>query len=354
MNELKIPARWGDKPYHSLDYEMKKRFGQKVYRLSLNGGTTCPNRDGKVGYGGCIFCSEGGSGDFAGRPWQSIPEQITAQKELLSKKRPVKAYIAYFQAYTATYAPLLHLRETFTQAIMQPDVAVLSVATRPDCLPDDVLDLLEELNQIKPVWVELGLQTMHDDTARFIRRGYDLPVFEKAVRDLRRRGIEVIVHAILGLPGETGENCGRVLETMRYLNTRDIQGIKLQLLHVLKHTDLAEYYFPEAPAGLENVSAGSVSQKNGPSPPAHHSKNTHAAPQLLPSFQVMTMDEYINEVIRCLEILRPDIVIHRLTGDGPKSLLIAPAWSSQKRTVLNTLHKRMKEQDAWQGKYYSV
>lgn len=197
---------WGDKPYHSLDWELKKRFGQKVYRLALNGGTTCPNRDGTVGTGGCIFCSEGGSGDFAGRAVLSVPRQMEEQKKLLSSKRPANLYIAYFQAYTATYAPVDYLRKIFTQAIEQPETAVLSVATRPDCLPEECLDLLAELNQIKPVWVELGLQTMHEDTARFIRRGYDLSVFEQAVSALRSRQLEVIVHTILGLPGECGEN----------------------------------------------------------------------------------------------------------------------------------------------------
>lgn len=317
---------WGDKPYHSLDWELKKRFGQKVYRLALNGGTTCPNRDGTVGTGGCIFCSEGGSGDFAGRAVLSVPRQMEEQKKLLSSKRPANLYIAYFQAYTATYAPVDYLRKIFTQAIEQPETAVLSVATRPDCLPEECLDLLAELNQIKPVWVELGLQTMHEDTARFIRRGSDLSVFEQAVSALRSRQLEVIVHTILGLPGECGENKKRVFETMEYLNRQDVQGIKLQLLHVLKNTDLARYYFQTK--GMERSSS-------------------------FPAFAPLEMDEYIDLVIECLEMLRPDMVIHRLTGDGPKDLLIAPEWSSRKRTVLNTLHHRMKECGAYQGRRYA-
>lgn len=304
--------KWGEKPYHSLDYELKKRFGEKLYKLSLNGGMTCPNRDGKAGTRGCIFCSEGGSGDFAGNAFQSVSEQIEAQKKLLSQKRPVKKYIAYFQAYTNTYAPPEYLERLFTEAIENPEVAVLSIATRPDCLGSDVLTLLERLNRIKPVWVELGLQTIHEKTASFIRRGYRLPCFEEAVRHLRSCGLEVIVHTILGLPGEEES---MILETMRYLNHQDIQGIKLQLLHILKHTDLA-VYFKEHP------------------------------------FHIFSMEEYLQILIHCLEILSPDLVIHRLTGDGPKELLIAPQWSCAKRTVLNTLHQELKKQNTWQGRLY--
>ena len=230
---------WNDKPYHSLDYELKKRFGEKVYRLALNGGMTCPNRDGTVGHGGCIFCSGGGSGEFASDPALSIREQIESGKERLSHKRPVNAYIAYFQAFTNTYAPVDYLRTIFTEAIAHPQVVLLSIATRPDCLQPEIVELLAQLNQIKPVWVELGLQTMHEDTARDIRRGYPLSVFEDAVNRLRAAGLEVIVHTILGLPGEDQE---RMFETLHYLNDQDIQGIKLQLLHILKGTDLAVRY----------------------------------------------------------------------------------------------------------------
>lgn len=305
--------KWQEKPYHSIDYELKKRFGEKVYRLSLNGGMTCPNRDGTVGYGGCIFCSAGGSGDFAGNACESIREQIRQQKLLLQKKRPVEKYIAYFQAYTNTYAPIPYLEKIFTEAMEEPEVVALSIATRPDCLEDEVLALLEQLNRQKPVWVELGLQTIHERTADFIRRGYPLSCFETAVKNLRARGLEVIVHTILGLPGE-GEK--EILQTMDYLNHQDIQGLKLQLLHILKHTDLASYY------------------------------GSHP-------FPVFTMEEYIALLIRCLEVLSPDLTIHRLTGDGPRELLMAPLWSSRKRTVLNTLHREMKLQNTWQGKYYT-
>ena len=305
---------WNDKPYHSLDYELKKRFGEKVYRLTLNGGMSCPNRDGTIGYGGCIFCSGGGSGEFAANPALSIRQQIDSGKLLLSHKRPVNKYIAYFQAFTNTYGPVGHLRIIFTEALSCPDVVLLSIATRPDCLQPPIIELLAELNQIKPVWVELGLQTIHEDTASFIRRGYSLPVYEDAVRRLRAHGIEVITHVILGLPGETED---QMLSTVQYLNTTDTQGIKLQLLHILKGTDLAVYY-EQSP------------------------------------FPVFTMEEYVRMVISCVERIRPDMVIHRLTGDGPKELLIAPLWSASKRQVLNTIHQEFKKQDTWQGKYYNV
>lgn len=304
--------KWDEKPYHSLDYEMKHRFGEKVYRVALNGGMTCPNRDGSVGSGGCIFCSSGGSGDFAASSLLPIPEQIRAQKTMVCQKRPVHKFIAYFQAYTNTYAPVDYLEQIFTEAISDPEVVVLSIATRPDCLPDDVLDLLERLNRIKPVWIELGLQTIHEDTARLIRRGYELPCFEQAVRGLRKRGIEVIVHTILGLPGESPEH---MLATIEYLNHCDIQGIKLQLLHILKNTDLADYYLDE-----------------------------------INHFRAMEMEEYIQLLIDCMERLAPEIVIHRLTGDGPKDLLIAPLWSSSKRTVLNRIHTALRERSTWQGR----
>ena len=307
--------KWDEKPYHSLDYEMKHRFGEKVYRVALNGGMTCPNRDGTIGNGGCIFCSSGGSGDFAASSRLSISEQIRTQKELICQKRPVHKFIAYFQAYTNTYAPVDYLEEIFTEAIADPEVVVLSIATRPDCLPDEVLDLLERLNQIKPVWIELGLQTIHEDTARFIRRGYELPCFERALKELRKRGIEVIVHTILGLPGESPE---RMLATIDYLNRCDIQGIKLQLLHILKHTDLADYYLNETN-----------------------------------EFRAMEMEEYIQLLIDCIEHLSPEIVIHRLTGDGPGDLLIAPLWSSRKRTVLNRIHAALRERNTWQGRLWN-
>ena len=303
-----------DARYYSLNTYLRQTFGEKVYRLSLNGGMTCPNRDGSIDTRGCIFCSAGGSGDFAASPQQSVTEQIAQAKLLLLEKTNCRKYIAYFQAYTNTYAPVEHLRKIFTEAISHPDIVALSIGTRPDCLGDDVLELLYSLNQIKPVWVELGLQTIHEDTARYIRRGYPLSCFDTAVKNLRAGGIEVIVHTILGLPGESRKD---ILETMAYLNAMDIQGIKLQLLHVLRGTDLAA----DHEAGL---------------------------------FRTYERDEYLNLVIDCLEHLRPDIVIHRVTGDGPKDLLIAPLWASRKREVLNLLHHRMKEKESFQGKALEV
>lgn len=303
---------WNGKPYHSFDYMLKERFGEKIYKVALNGGMTCPNRDGTLGNRGCIFCSAGGSGDFAGNRQDSITQQIEKQASSIRQKRGVAKFIAYFQAYTNTYAPVDYLRKIYTEAISHPDIVVVSIGTRPDCLDKDILQLLDELNQKKPVWVELGLQTIHETTAQYIRRGYPLSCFEQAVSELRKRNLDVIVHTILGLPGE---NRNDILSTIEYLNHQDIQGIKLQLLHVLKGTDLADDY-------------------------------------LAGKFQVYTMEEYLDLVIDCLEHLNPEIVIHRLTGDGPKDLLIAPLWSSAKRTVLNTLHRECKLQHSFQGKKY--
>lgn len=319
MNELNKECReqrksWNGKPYCSLDYMLRERFGEKVYKVTLNGGMSCPNRDGTLGTRGCIFCSEGGSGDFAADVSLSVTEQIESQIALLSAKRPIQKYIAYFQAYTNTYAPVEYLRKIFKEAMSHPGIVALSVGTRPDCLGEEVLDLLEELNRIKPVWIELGLQTIHEKTAQYIRRGYRLSCFDQAVENLRKRNIEVIVHTILGLPGESREE---ILETMRYLNKKDIQGIKLQLLHVLKGTDLAYDY-------------------------------------LAGRFQVYEREEYLDLLIECLENLDPEIVIHRITGDGPKDLLIAPLWASRKREVLNLLHHQMKEQNSYQGKSLKV
>ena len=302
--------RWGEKRYYSLDYYLKETFGEKLYKLSLNGGMTCTNRDGKLDTRGCIFCSRGGSGDFAASVQSSVTEQIEAAKSQVAAKYTGSSYIAYFQAYTNTYAPVSYLRNIFYEAVNHPDVRVLSIATRPDCLSDEIISLLSELNQIKPVWIELGLQTIHEDTASFIRRGYPLSVFEDAVKRLRSAHITVIVHTILGLPGETE---AMMIDTVKYLNTQDIQGVKFQLLHVLKNTDLADHY------------------ENNP-------------------FWIPTMDEYFSLLSKCINCLSKDIVVHRLTGDGPKSLLIAPLWSANKRHVLNQMGAYFKQHDIWQGK----
>lgn len=304
---------WGDKRYYSLDYYIKETFGEKLYKISLDGGMTCPNRDGTLDTRGCIFCSAGGSGDFASDRHVSIQEQLEQGKQLIARKFSGSSYIAYFQAYTNTYAPVSYLENVFKEAMHDDDVKVLSIATRPDCLSREILELLSRLNQIKPVWVELGLQTIHETSANFIRRGYPLDVFEKAVYDLKKIGVSIIVHTILYLPDESED---MMLETISYLNKLPINGIKLQLLHILKGTDLASIY-------EETL------------------------------FHLPTMDEYLKLLGRLLSHLRPDIVVHRLTGDGPKSLLIAPLWTGNKRLVLNTLQKYFKYADIWQGKEFS-
>lgn len=312
---------WNGKPYHSLDYEMKRRFGTKVYKIALDGGMTCPNRDGTLGSRGCIFCSAGGSGDFAAplppdmlsacRDFHAVSRQIEEASGAVRRKLGSSdaAYIAYFQSYTNTYAPVSYLRGLFTAAIRHPDVKVLSIATRPDCLPDEVLQLCAELNRQKPVWLELGLQTIHPETAAFIRRGYDLSVFEDALKRLRSYGLDAVVHVILGLPGE---GRGQMLKTISYLAHQPIQGIKLQLLHVLEGTDLAAIY--------------------------------RAQP-----FPVFSMEEYIELVMDSIALLPEELVIHRITGDGPKSLLVAPLWSANKRLVLNTMTRRFRETGITQG-----
>lgn len=304
--------RWGNSRYYSLDYYLKEMYGEKLYKISLNGNMTCPNRDGTLGSGGCIFCSAGGSGDFAGDRLCNIRQQLEDGKSILKNKTNATSYIAYFQAFTNTYAPLSHLRKIYFEAIDDPSVRILSIATRPDCLSLEVLELISEVNAIKPVWIELGLQTSSEESAHFIRRGYELPVFEEAVRQLNKRKIPIIVHTIMGLPSEDKDG---ILQTIQYLNTLDIQGIKLQLLHVLEHTDLATLYKEEP-------------------------------------FWIPTLPEFLELLGLCICTLRPDIVIHRITGDGPKDILIAPQWTRSKRYVLNNISKYLKEANIWQGKHY--
>lgn len=285
--------------YYSFNRHLRERFGCKVYKISINGGFTCPNRDGTLGTRGCIFCSAGGSGDFAESPELSITQQIEKGKERVKNKIKSGKYIAYFQAFTNTYAPVETLRKKFTQAINHPDIVMLSVATRPDCLPEEVIELLKELNDIKPVSVELGLQTIHEKNAEYIRRGYRLECYDNAVKRLKAAGLEVVCHIILGLPGETKSD---MLESVDYACKSGIDGIKLQLLHVLKGTDLAKDY------------------ENG-------------------KFKVLTMDEYLDILKSCLDIIPKNIVIHRLTGDGAKKDLIAPLWSADKKRVLNAVSR---------------
>ena len=282
-----------------LNTYLRNKYGKKLYKVSINAGLTCPNRDGTCGNRGCIFCSESGSGDFAEDPLLSVTEQIERGKRRVLAKMPKEGcgYIAYFQSFTNTYAPVKRLRSIYKEAVDHPEIEIISIATRPDCLGEDVLDLLSEINEAKPVWVELGLQTIHADTAGYIRRGYDLPVFDEAVTNLKERGLETIVHVILGLPGESEED---MLETVRYVAKSGVSGIKLQLLHVLKGTDLAKDYA----AGL---------------------------------FECLTLEEYVSIVQRCLEIIPDDMVIHRMTGDGARRNLIAPLWSTDKKRVLNMI-----------------
>ena len=310
---MEIPTHYGDKRYYSLNEYCKHTFGDKVYRLSLNAGCTCPNRDGTLSYGGCAFCSEGGSGDFAAQYNMSISAQMEEAKLRIQKKTSCNRFIAYFQAYTNTYGPIDHLHRVFNEAIEHPDVVALSIGTRSDCLSDEVLDLLEDLSKRKPVWVELGLQTIHNTTLERMNTHTTVEQFDSAVMELHERGISVITHVILGLPGESRE---MMLETISHVASLPVDGIKLQLLHVLKNTKLAEMYEAEP-------------------------------------FEVFSLEEYCDFVIDCVELLPPDIVIHRLTGDGPRALLIAPLWSTDKKHVINTLQKRFVERDTWQGKYYT-
>jgi len=289
--------------YLSFNKYLKDKFGQKVYKISLDGGFTCPNRDGKTGTRGCIFCSKGGSGDFAESREMSITEQIESGKKKVEKKIKSGKYIAYFQAFTNTYAPVEMLRQKYEEAINHPDIVALSIATRPDCLGDDVLRLLDEMNKIKPVFVELGLQTIHQKSAKYIRRGYDLSVYNKAVRDLKKIGVNVVVHVILGLPNESEND---MLETVKYVCESGANGIKLQLLHVIDGTDLAKDY----EKGL---------------------------------FKTLEFDEYVNLIVKCVKIIPKDIVIHRLTSDGAKKDLIAPLWSADKKRVLNAINKALRE-----------
>lgn len=297
--------------YNSLNNYLRNKFGCKVYKLSISSGLSCPNRDGKLSTKGCIFCSNGGSGDFATSAALSVTEQIEQAKEKVSKKITNGKYIAYFQSFTNTYGDVDYLKKIFTEAINHPDIVALSIGTRPDCLPNDVLDLLNRLNQIKPIWVELGLQTIHEKTALYINRGYTLDVFDQAVANLNKLNIDVIVHLILGLPNETND---MILESVKYVCSKPISGIKLQLLHILKNTPLEKEYF-------------------------------------LNQFHIYSLEEYASLLGECICNIPSDIVIHRLTGDGPKSLLIEPQWSGNKKLVLNYINKYFNDMDIIQGKY---
>lgn len=291
--------------YYSLNQYLKDTFGEKIYKVALDGGFTCPNRDGTLDTRGCIFCSGMGSGDFAENRKDSITEQIEKGKDRLAGKITDGKYIAYFQAFTNTYASVDELRRKYMEAVNHPDIVAISIATRPDCLPDEVVDLLYEIYQIKPVWVELGLQTIHEKTAKYIRRGYSLSVYDDAVTRLKQIGVNVIVHVILGLPGECREE---MLETVRYVGNSGVDGIKLQLLHVIRGTDLEKEY------------------QQG-------------------SFHVLEMEEYTDLVADCIALLPETMVIHRMTGDGDKKTLVAPLWSGDKKRVLNMLNHKIIEKN---------
>ena len=299
--------------YRSLNAELLDKFGEKLYKLALDGGFTCPNRDGTLGSRGCIFCL-GGSGAFAEKPGESVTEQIERAKARVEKKNPGGKYIAYFQSYTNTYGPPEKLERLFTEAISHPDVAALSVGTRPDCLPKETVELLSRLNRIKPVWVELGLQTVHEKTAEYIRRGYPLSAYDDAVSRLKAAGLYVVTHMIIGLPGETPE---MIYETAEHIGKSGADGIKLQLLHVLKGTDL-EHDWREG------------------------------------KFETLSMEEYIEILEGCVRRLPPNMTIHRLTGDGDKKSLIAPLWSADKKRVLNAINEAFRRDNVIQGELYEV
>lgn len=302
---------WGNKRYLSLNHFLREKFGEKIFKISLDAGFSCPNRDGKISKGGCLFCSERGSGDFAGDRNFSIENQFVDIKNMMANKWKSGKYIAYFQAYTNTYAPIDILKEKYNEALKQKDVVGLAIATRPDCLSEEVLDLLEEINKEVYVWIELGFQTVSDETARLINRGYTLDVFEKALEDLRKRNIDVVVHTIFGLPKENKED---MLNTIRYLADKDIQGIKFHLLHLMKDTPMVKLY-----------EKGMI--------------------------EFLSKEDYIDLICQSICMLPQNVVVHRLTGDSPRELLIGPMWSLKKWEILNEIDKTMEDNDYYQGKF---
>lgn len=305
---------WNDKRYHTLDFELKKIFGEKAIKLSIDGSFTCPNRDGTISSEGCIFCSESGSGDFTSDKNKSISMQISEQKVLMSKKWVSNTYIAYFQNYTNTYDTVENLRIKYYESLSCKDIKALAIATRPDCITDEIVELLSEINSKTFLWIELGLQTINEKTAEFLRRGYKLSQFDRAVKLLKENNIKVVTHLIVGLPTETKE---QVLDSVKYISNLNLWGIKLHMLHILKNTDLEKYY-----------------------------NETF--------FKILSLDEYVNIVCDALEVLNPEIVIHRITGDGKKSDLIEPLWSLNKLKVLSDIDKELKNRQSFQGKYIAL
>ncbi|PWW07483.1 hypothetical protein DFQ01_102380 [Paenibacillus cellulosilyticus] len=306
------PVMWGDKRFHTWNYEMKEQFGEKVFKVTLDAGFTCPNRDGSIAKGGCTFCSARGSGDFAGSRRDDLVTQFNKIRDRQHLKWPNAKYIGYFQAYTNTYAPVEELREYYEVILQQPGVVGLSIATRPDCLPDDVIDYLAELNERTYLWLEMGLQTVHESTSELINRAHDTACYEDAVRRLRARGIRVCTHIIYGLPQETHE---MMLDTLRAVSRMDVQGIKIHLLHLMRKTPMVKQY----EAGL---------------------------------LQFLEKDEYIKLIVDSLEQMPPNMIVHRLTGDAPRDLIIGPMWSMNKWDVLNSIDKELVRRGTWQGKLW--
>jgi radical SAM protein (TIGR01212 family) len=304
--------RWGEKRFHTWNYELRERFGGKVFKVPLDAGFTCPNRDGTVATGGCTFCSARGSGDFAGSRRLDLIQQFETVRASLHKKWPKAKYIGYFQAFSNTYAPVKELREIYETILDLPDVVGISIATRPDCLPDDVLDYLEELNQRTYLLVELGLQTVHESTSRRINRAHDTKTFLAGLFALRDRGIETCTHIIYGLPGETED---MMMQTAQMVARMPTQGVKLHLLHLLKGTPLMEEY------------------ERG-------------------ELEFLSKEQYVSLICDTLEILPPDMIIHRVTGDGPPDLLVGPIWSRKKWEVLNAIDEELERRDSWQGKFF--
>ena len=301
---------WNDKRYHTLDYELKKIFGEKTIKLSIDGNFTCPNRDGTIGKTGCIFCSERGSGDFTSNGNKSITEQIIEQKQIMSNKWISNTYIAYFQNYTNTYDTVENLRIKFYEALNSKDIKGIAIATRPDCINEKIVELLHEINSKTFLWIELGLQTIHDKTAKLIKSGYNLSQFDMAVKLLMDKNIKTVVHLIIGLPWETNKE---ILDSMKYVSNLNVWGMKLHMLHIIRNTDLESYY-------IDN------------------------------KFNIMSQDEYVNIICDSLEIISPNIVIHRITGDGKKSDLVAPIWTLNKLKVLSEIDRELKERQSFQGK----
>ncbi|OPF53006.1 TIGR01212 family radical SAM protein [Clostridium baratii] len=301
---------WNGKRYHSLNYFLRDRFKEKVFKISLDGGFSCPNRDGTISKGGCLFCSESGSGDYAGDRELSITKQFCDIKEMMNKKWKEGKYIAYFQAFTNTYAPVEELKRKYDEALKQEGVVAIAIATRPDCLQDEVLELLEAINKKFYVWVELGLQTVSDETARKINRGYKLEVYEDAIRRLKEKNIDFVTHCIFGLPGETKED---MLRSVDYIAHSGSKGIKFHLLHLMKHTPMVKLY------------------ERG-------------------ELEFLSQDDYIDLICKSIAMLPEDMVVHRLTGDAPRDLLIGPMWSLKKWEVLNAIDKALVDNEIYQGK----